>query len=164
MVFIKLVQCFGLHRMMALPPSLSTAALCTCALSTPPLFSSPFIRGWDSTVDSSRLFAIPDFHPSTFDITSGFQFLNFLSYLGGVWSSSMIRDAVATVVSYWFQFCLLTSCTRGALCTTMWSPPTCFSWQGIILRLILMGQVPFWNFAKFSSILIFYTVFFSKYR
>lgn len=93
---------------MALPPSLSTAALYTCALSTPPLFSSPLIRGWDSTVDSSRLFAIPDFHPSTFDITSGFQFLNFILYLVGVWSSSMIRDAVATVISYWFQV--------GALC------------------------------------------------
>jgi hypothetical protein len=38
-----------------------------------------------SAVDSRRLIAVSDFHPSTSEITSGFGFINSRSGLGGLW-------------------------------------------------------------------------------
>jgi hypothetical protein len=92
---------FGLHLMMALPPSVSTAALCTCILSAPPFYPLLFFLSCyrESVIASGRLIAVSGFQQSTPEVMSGFCFLNYRSGLGGVWGPLVIHEADASVMS-----------------------------------------------------------------
>jgi hypothetical protein len=140
---------------MVLLPSLSTAALCTCALSIFPFLFFYLEMGagcWLMPIDCGL-----DFHQSTPEITAlGLIFvLNWAE--SGV--STMIHNAANTAASHWFQFCVFASC-YVLRCTRHLT----LNWQGIILFLILTGQVPLRDSVKHPGISIFCTVIVSKYR
>jgi hypothetical protein len=61
--------------------------------------SYSLIRGCQPAVDSHQLFAVPDLYQSTSQITSGIEFINYRSGLAESGTSTVILDAVTTVVT-----------------------------------------------------------------
>jgi hypothetical protein len=125
------VPCFGFRRMMALLPSLSTAALCTWRAHHPSLLHSRFLL---PSGDERRLLTHAYRLRSQTSIRQQPKlrlascFLNSRSGLEIVFGPTGINDEALTLLSYWVRLRLLTSCTTDALRATIWFPPRCWDW------------------------------------